>query len=245
MTTKKVLNGNILKTIALMAMLIDHIGSLIIYPMYLNACIIDGVHVMGELIPKNAKYIYWMYLILRIIGRIAYPIFAFMIVEGFLHTKDLKKYLSRLLLFAAISEVPYDIANSNTIFNPTSQNVLWTFAIALIMLWYLKEKKGKILVVVLIASVVSVFSDGGIGGILLIASMYLFKNDRKRYWIGCTISIVVMTIQFMWIQVFALLALFLLEEYNGIRKYGFKFVFYIFYPAHFLLLSYFVLKLVK
>ena len=243
MKTDKILTGNSLKTIALLSMLIDHIGCLIIYPLYIDACWVDGVHMLGNTVPDKAKHIYLIYMFLRTIGRLAFPIYAFMLVEGFLHAKDLKKYCGRLLVFAVISEVPYDIANSHTLFNPTSQNVLWTFVIAIIMLWCLQKdnirrKTGKTILIISIAMVFSVLSVGGIGGILLIASMYLFKNNKKKYLIACIVSTVILAFQFMWIQLFSLLAIFLLEQYNGARGRGCKWIFYVFYPAHFLILTF-------
>lgn len=76
--------------IALLSMLIDHIGSLIVYPIYRDACWVDGIHMLGGSVPDKAKNIYLIYMIFCTIGRLAYPIFAYMIVEGFLHTKDLR-----------------------------------------------------------------------------------------------------------------------------------------------------------
>lgn len=72
---------------------------------------------------------------------------------------------------------------------------------------------------------------------LLIASMYFFKDDKKKYWLGCAASIIIMSIQFMDIQIFALLALVLIEMYNGEKGKGSKYLFYIFYPAHLLALT--------
>ena len=69
---------------------------------------------------------------LTCIGRIAFPIFAFLIVEGYTHTRNLKKYVMRLLLCAALSEVPFDLVMGGRAFYPFHQNVLWTFLIALV-----------------------------------------------------------------------------------------------------------------
>ncbi len=65
------------------------------------------------------------------VGRMAFPIFAFMIVEGYFHTHDLKKYLLRMVAFALISEVPFDLMYEGLAFYPYHQNVMWTFLIAL------------------------------------------------------------------------------------------------------------------
>ena len=62
---------------------------------------------------------------LTCIGRIAFPIFAFMIVEGYFHTRDLKKYVKRIFIFALISEIPFNLALGSRLFYPIHQNVLW------------------------------------------------------------------------------------------------------------------------
>ena len=84
-------------------------------------------HLWGTIVPGND----W----LTCIGRLAYPIFAFMIVEGYFHTKNLKKYVLRLFIFALISEIPFNLATSGRIINPVHQNVLWTFLIAIGVMW--------------------------------------------------------------------------------------------------------------
>ena len=75
-------------------------------------------HLWGTIIPGND----W----LTCIGRIAYPIFAFMIVEGYFHTSNLKKYVKRLFIFALLSEIPFNLAMGSRLFYPIHQNVLWT-----------------------------------------------------------------------------------------------------------------------
>ena len=94
------MNGQSLKLIAMLTMVIDHIG-LALFP--------------NEMI--------WRY-----IGRIAFPIFAFLIVEGFVHTSDFKKYIGRILVFAIISEIPFNLLVSGDVFDYTHQNVFFTFA---------------------------------------------------------------------------------------------------------------------
>ena len=94
------MSGQSLKFIAIATMVIDHIG-LALFP--------------DELI--------WRY-----IGRISFPIFAFLIVEGFVHTSDFKKYIGRILLFAIISEIPFNLLVSGKVLDFTHQNVFFTFA---------------------------------------------------------------------------------------------------------------------
>lgn len=96
-----------LKLLAMAAMLVDH---------------------MGYLLFPTAM---WM----RYVGRLAFPIFAFQIAEGWYRTHDREKYTLRLLICAVVSEVPFDLAFSGTPVDPGYQNVLWTFCIAAAALW--------------------------------------------------------------------------------------------------------------
>ena len=78
-------------------------------------------------------------------GRVAFPIFAFMAVEGYFHTRSFKKYILRMLLFAVLSEIPFDLMYGGTWFYPVHQNVLWTFLFGLLGVWLMEQvrKKGK------------------------------------------------------------------------------------------------------
>ena len=79
-------------------------------------------------------------------GRVAFPIFAFMAVEGYFHTRSFKKYILRMLLFAVLSEIPFDLMYGGTWFYPVHQNVLWTFLLGLLGVWLMEQvrKKGSI-----------------------------------------------------------------------------------------------------
>ena len=101
------LNSYQLKCIAIITMLIDHIGAV--------------------LFPEN--------LVLRYIGRISFPIFCFLLAEGFYHTKNVKKYMMRLAVFAVLSEIPYDLAFRNTYIEFTRQNVFFTLLIGVVMMY--------------------------------------------------------------------------------------------------------------
>ena len=85
-------------------------------------------HLWATVVPGNE----W----LTCVGRLAFPIFAFLVAEGFCHTRNLKKYMLRLLLWAVISEIPFNLMFSGRIFYPLHQNVLWTFLLSLgLMAW--------------------------------------------------------------------------------------------------------------
>lgn len=113
------LSGNALKVIAIILMIIDHFGSVFCTP---------GTE---------------LYAVTRLIGRLSFPIFAFLIVEGFLHTRNVWKYILSLLIFAVISEVLFDLMASGTVFNIHYQNVLFTFAVSVLMLKIISYTETK------------------------------------------------------------------------------------------------------
>ncbi len=204
---------------------------------------------------------------LTCVGRISFPIFAFMIVEGYFHTKNLKKYVSRLLLFAVISEIPFNIAMGSRIFYPIHQNVLWTFLISILLI-FLNEKarKQERLWVKIITPVYTVLL-GYILGILTMVDFYhagiltvlVFYFFRQKKWGSYILQIVCIwyinaemlggfsyeiTIGdktfYLMRQAFALLALIPIFLYRGKQGYHSKFIqytYYAFYPLHLLVLG--------
>ena len=139
MEKKKGISGSTLKMIAIVTMLIDHIGAAVLARLLM-------VNGLGELDQTNADAImqwlsangalYWTYTIMRMIGRVAFPIFCFLLVEGFLHTHDVKKYAMRLGLFALLSEIPFDLMYGGTWFYPVHQNLIWNSIIRMSFLHY-------------------------------------------------------------------------------------------------------------
>lgn len=131
------------------------------------------------------------------VGRLAFPIFAFMIVEGFHHTHDLKKYILRMLGFALVTEVPFDLMYAAQPFYPYHQNVLWTFLIALVGLWgmdtaiHRAEGKGlsrRVLSVLVCMGIVLgtgllalvTMTDYNVVGVLTVYTFYFFRG--RRWW---------------------------------------------------------------
>ncbi len=113
---KKGISGNTLKIIAIITMLIDHIGAVVIE----NGILKYQDPLLMQTILATPEGVKWSTIdfALRTIGRISFPIFCFLLVEGFLHTKDVRKYGIRLLAFALISEIPFDLAIFNSWFHP-------------------------------------------------------------------------------------------------------------------------------
>ena len=120
--------------------------------------------------------------IMRAVGRLAFPIFAFLLVEGYRYTSDIRKYFIRLFLFALISEVPFDLVTTGRLFDMQKQNIFFTLAAGLIVLYLGKVAKwnqmGAVIGIVVIMVVAEALHfDYGIAGILLIVLMYYSTQD--------------------------------------------------------------------
>ncbi len=130
---------------------------------------------------------------LHYVGRIAYPIFAFMLVEGFRHTGNMKRYLLRLFIFALISEIPFDLMCGGTWFFPTQQNVMFTFIFGIFCMLILEQPKklknnaakytvfaltsGLVLLLGFIVGTVTMVDYFG-GGIVMVLVFYFFRGDE-------------------------------------------------------------------
>ena len=214
------MSGSQLKILAVVTMLIDHIGA-ILFPSVL---------------------------VFRIIGRLSFPLFCFLISEGLLYTANLKGYLERLFFFALISEVPYDLAFHGTVYYPQSQNVFFTLFLGLAAISFLHSYLGSrpasalVLALVCVLFAEALHTDYGWFGVMLIIIFYCFKNYRTK---GVLIFAVFNTgygLLTGTVKLYAALAGFPIFLYNGKKgRLNWKYFFYAFYPAH-LLLLYFVHK---
>jgi len=182
---------------------------------------------------------------LRIIGRLSFPIFAWLIAEGVFYTKNLKKYFKRILAFAFISQIPYGL-----LFNTFILNVLFTFSLSILLLAIISDKLKLSSVQRILAFyfifILSFFVDGGFFGLLLPVIFYYFKTDRKLQTILAAGLIAVFTLsQYLlsnhlqiqpvtpiFIQLFSVLSLPLIFLYNQKQGPKLKYFFYIFYPLH-------------
>lgn len=212
------LTGSQLKFIALLAMTADHIG-LVLLPQYS---------------------------ILRIIGRLAFPIFGYMIAEGCRHTRSLSKYLGTLATVAAVCQAVYFIAMGSLY-----QCVLVTFSLSVGLICLLERGRREkslfswlvaaagILTVLFVTEVLPQLLPGtdygvdyGFLGVMLPVLVYMAREKTGRLAMTA-ICLSLMSIGIGWIQWFSLLALPLLALYNGERgKWRMKYFFYIYYPAH-------------
>ena len=132
LSPRRTFSGTALKTIACITMLVDHIGA---------SCIEAGILTPGldaGTLSQDALSAYPLYrldMVLRFTGRLAFPLFCFLLVEGFVHTHNVKGYLGRLVLFGLLSEVPFDLAFFRTPFYPGAQNVYWTLALGVLAMY--------------------------------------------------------------------------------------------------------------
>jgi len=233
--------GSHLKWIAVITMFIDHIGAVLLEYSLLPK-VSDAVLAGNSYNFLVADYHFWYYFneVLRMIGRLAFPLFCFLLVEGYLHTKNFKKYALRLGLFALISEVPFDLAVFNSCFNPSGQNVFFTLLLGLLVLWGLDYFEKTLIasmmpfryLVPLTGILAAQFlqTDYAGFGILLIFLLYEFRNNKKFQCIGGAL-LTLFNSYTAWI------AFLFVWFYNGERgKQLPKYFFYAFYPAHLLLL---------
>ena len=174
---------------------------------------------------------------LRCLGRIAFPIFCFLIVEGFFHTHDVRRYMGRLGVFALISEIPYDLAFRGVPLEYAHQNVFFTLLIGIGMMVLLERNREWPVkaVILLLAMWLAVLtrSDYNFRGVLLIFVFYIFHESR---WLAVTAGGFWNFLYQGVIQKYGVLSVLPLALYNGERGRKMKYFFYIFYPAHLLLL---------
>lgn len=212
----KCLDAFTLKMIAIITMVIDHTGAV--------------------LFPYNIWF--------RMIGRLSFPIFAFFIVEGFAHTGNIVKYVSRMLFFALLTEPVFDFAFYGKIYFGY-QNVMFTFLAALLGLSVMEIVKKRIsndfaaklvsLGVIITAALLAQFlhTDYGAFGVMLV---YVYYELRERFFEKHFLSTLVQVVCETGISRLSAFSTIPLMLYNGKRGIGIKYLFYTFYPAHLLVL---------
>lgn len=216
-----------IKIIAISAMVIDHIG-LFFFPNLI---------------------------LLRVIGRLAFPLFAFLIANGAYHTHDINKYMQRIIIFALISQVPFTLAN-NQINTPFYLNVLFTLFLGLFAIKIIRRTENKRVWIVsviacsLLASILN--TDYGAGGVLSVISFYLFFKNIKLMVLAQTMILILLpttAILFqsyfhLWHAPFALyyfdalglFSLFFIFSYNSKEGPKTKYLFYVFYPLQYVVI---------
>ena len=194
--------------------------------------------------------------ILRCVGRLAFPLFAFMAVEGYLHTRSLKKYLLRLLMLAVISEIPFDLLVSGSVFDPMHQNVIWTIILGLCCIQAfenisadLKKMLSAVVIIASLAAAIIARVDYSSAGVLTLLAFYAFRGNTLWCRLMQLLSLAFINlvllggIEFAFpYQALAVLSLPIIWLYDGSQgpHNGFiKAANYLFYPAHMLILALF------
>ncbi len=199
-----------LKILACVSMFIDHLG----------------VALFPDLV--------WM----RYVGRLAFPIYAFLLTEGYRHTSDVKKYLGRLFVFALISEVPFDLVLKGSFFYLKSQNVLFTLFLGLLLLYIIDHSNdlftrgAAVISVMLIAQYVH--CDYRYPGIWMML-IFAYLRDIPLFE-GINIAAVNIRLFASPIQTAGAAALFPIALYNGKKGPSLKYFFYFFFPGHLLII---------
>ena len=214
-------------------------------------------HLWATVIPGND----W----LTCLGRLAFPIFAFMTVEGYFHTKNLKKYVQRLFIFALLSEMPFNLMMGSRIFYPIHQNVLWTFLMAFgLLVWNERAKDAApwrrllrfaaAFVIGMLAGTLTMVDYLG-AGVLMVLTFYFFRGRKWWHFAGQLIALYYINVEILsgfsyqweifghtvWVvrqsfAVFALIPIWLYRGRQGHHSKAFRYLCYGFYPAHMLLL---------
>ncbi len=226
MEKKLGLSRQVLKWIAVLTMLTDHIGILL---------------------SLTAPVPVWRSM--RIIGRLSFPIYCFILVEGFYHTGNIKKYLARLGIFAMVSEAPFDLFLRGTVFSTDYQNVFFTLFIGLFLLYLYNRFVGNVQPIYAIMTLISMLClgfvircDYGAEGVLIIFLFYLFRFRPVPMFLSVGLVLVLMG----GLEPYAIASFLPIAFYNGengrqpksekgkkLLQYGF----YVFYPLHLLILG--------
>lgn len=220
LSVPKCLSGSALKSIAVISMTIDHVA----------------LYVMAGQLGKQDLFLYEA---LRGVGRLAFPVFAFLVVEGYRHTHNLKRYMTTLLLFALISEIPWRLLGQYD-----SHNVMFTLLLGLVAValtdrinqWSWLSLFPFCFTALIATKVNTDYSWHGIG---LMAVFYLFRN-RPFF---CFLFGLPFLMEYGVIG--TALGIFICLAYNGERGFArgkwLKYAFYIYYPLHLMVIWLFVL----
>lgn len=232
-----------LKLIACVTMLMDHIGATLVAPDF----------AYYETNPQLYTMLAWVNLIMRCIGRIAFPIFCFLLVEGVYHTRDPKKYAMRLAISMVLSEIPFDLAFFGQI-SWAHQNVMVTLLLGFFMAEGMKRSKSfwKLLwIIPFYFAAEWLHTDYAGDGILLIAMFVLVRGAKHEKWVRLA-GMFLMFWDFSWtrrwynldvwvpLNRLPLLSAIPIFFYDGRKLTSSKAVqwaFYLFYPVHIAVLA--------
>lgn len=238
------ISGSTLKILAIILMTIDHVGAGLV----LRYC--NMLMSSYQTLPnwkESYDHYFEIYQQLRWIGRFSFPIFVFLIVEGFKNTGNIWKYMKRLAIFAILSEVPFDLCFFGKVMDFQKQNVFFELLLGVFMMKTLDELKdrmfedGRYLVVAVLFPILAAalaegfFLDYGFFGIMSILIVYLASRNRL-------LQLLTGSLSFLW-EMPAPLGFLPIIFYNGERGLKLKYIFYLFYPLHLLAIAYIAYKM--
>lgn len=242
-TARRKITGFTLKWIAVVTMVLDHIGAV-----FLSDWLWAATH--STVVPgwrgaalswagQHLALLWQVQTLLRLIGRLAFPLFCFLLVEGFCHTRNVKRYALRLGIFALLSEIPFDLAFSHGMLAVEKSNVFFTLLIGLgaLCLLYAMQERGNSLAGLLTVCVAALaaellHTDYGAAGVMCIVLLYFLREQPLTAY---TLAVVVLTMGTgVWMELAALVMLPVLANYHGVRGRQKKYFFYAFYPLHLL-----------
>ena len=195
------------------------------------------------------------YNLLRAVGRLSFPIFAFLLTEGYVHTKSFSKYFLRLLVLALVSEVIYDYVFFGSFIYRGANNIFFTLALGLLTLFLLDKSKSLIkryfkdkvdlfiilpityLLIIVIMGLMGEFLNFSYGmlGILVISFFYLFKTNFPLVVISVTLSTLILGEGMQYFSLFSLILIYFYNQKLGKKS---KLFFYLYYPLHILVLGF-------
>lgn len=224
------LNGSWLKMLALLSMTCDHAAALWL-------CCLEGFtepfFVLGNI------SVSWFSL-MRSFGRLAFPLFAFLVVEGFLHTSDRRRYGSGLLLFGVLSTVPWSLARYDCLYSIASLNILFTLFLGFLALCAVRRwEEGRLtnlalaaVLITLLATARLIHTDYETEGVGFILMLYVLRHSPA---LQAALGIAILPVRWK-----AGLAFIPIALYNGrrgfIRGAAAKYLFYVYYPIHLLII---------
>lgn len=230
-----------LKRVAVASMIIDHIGS------FLLGAMLEPFKSNGMLVVNgDSSATLWQIMkakeLCDLLGRAAFPIFCFLMVEGFLHTHDRARYGLRMALFALVSEIPYDLIHFHTPVSFRLQNVMFTLTVGIFTLLAVSKAEERwraapgprwaavaVLTAAGMALAYLVRGEYVFLGVLSAVLVYLLRDKGRLRVVGLA--------PLLMVSPWTLLAVPAILLYNGERGKGSQWFFYVFYPAHFLVFA--------
>lgn len=241
---KGLLSGAQVKGIAVVSMVIDHIGGYVVR----NWFMLSNYNIMTSETANIHMLFYWIIKVCDVLGSIAFPLYCFLIAEGFFHSKAPKSYALRMFGFAILAEIPFNLVHGMSLSYPSLQNVMFTLAVSILTLYAasisdtkLKGSKFQVPFRILIVIL-------GMGLAYLLRGEYVFLGVLaislfyylRAYTYLRLLAFVPLVVPSLW----SMLAIPVVMLYSGKRGKQNKYFFYVFYPTHFLFI-YAIMVLLK